>query len=75
MDGLEFTCSDSEKILSADGQAVCRTSSGQQVIDDLKFGNLTIGEDFLILLGLWVGYRLLCFFILWKKMRNVNVNA
>jgi hypothetical protein len=66
--GLTFTCLPDERL--ANGQ--CRFNQGEEVINYLGF-NESVARDMVILVGLFVGLRVLCWIaLIWRARTTVN---
>eukprot|EP00762_Andalucia_godoyi_P008326 ANDGO_07316.mRNA.1 ABC transporter G family member 16 len=68
--GLTLHCDNSELVQSG-SQSICPITSGQQAIDALDI-QFTYWECFFILLGLFIGFRVLAYLILWAKSRKLS---
>jgi ABC-type multidrug transport system permease subunit len=77
---LDFTCSDNEQIpILADNGTItgyeCRVPNGDAVIDGLSFQDVEIYQDFIALIILYLGYRILAFIGLLRQVRATKANA
>jgi ATP-binding cassette subfamily G (WHITE) protein 1/ATP-binding cassette subfamily G (WHITE) protein 2 len=77
---LTFTCSSDQKvpILDSNGTIVdyeCRVPDGESVIESLSFQDVEIYQDFVALIVLYLGYRILGFVALLRQVRSTKANA
>eukprot|EP00027_Filamoeba_sp_ATCC50430_P019093 CAMPEP_0168569962 /NCGR_PEP_ID=MMETSP0413-20121227/16461_1 /TAXON_ID=136452 /ORGANISM="Filamoeba nolandi, Strain NC-AS-23-1" /LENGTH=655 /DNA_ID=CAMNT_0008602541 /DNA_START=78 /DNA_END=2045 /DNA_ORIENTATION=- len=76
---LTFTCSSDEKVpILVNGTITgyeCRVPDGEAVIDNLGFQDVEIWQDFVALIILYLGYRILGFLALFRQVRATKANA
>jgi len=67
-----FTCSDDERVPYQDhpGEFKCRIPDGETQLELLDFQDVSVGANIGILLGMYVFYRIVGFFLLWMKARQ-----